>query len=226
MRAADDFLQPSATLADLAVRFAGASRAFHRHGLDFCCGGQVPLEEACRRNGLDAEQLVSEIREIDEAGRREPNMAEAPPAELIPHLLEQFHAPHREELPRLLEMARKVESVHADKPECPHGLGDHLQAMSEELELHMQKEEQVLFPLILAGRGRMAGAPIACMEDEHQDAGRSLRRLRELAHDFSAPENACNTWCALYLGLEEFERDLMEHIHLENNALFPRALNG
>jgi regulator of cell morphogenesis and NO signaling len=98
--------------------------------------------------------------------------------------------------------------------------------MRDELESHMQKEEHVLFPLILAGRGALAAAPIRVMEREHEDHGRNLERLRELAHDFAPPLDACGTWRALYLGLEELEREIMEHIHLENHVLFPRALRA
>ena len=90
----------------------------------------------------------------------------------------------------------------------------------------MQKEEQVLFPMILSGRGAMAAMPVSVMEEEHRDHGKNLERTRALTNDFIAPESACNTWRALYLGLAELERDLMEHIHLENNVLFPRALQG
>ena len=123
-------------------------------------------------------------------------------------------------------MARKVEAVHGDKSSCPRGLADHLEHMSEELEQHMQKEEQLLFPMILGGRGRMASMPISVMEQEHQDHGRNLARMSVLAHEYVAPEEACNTWRALYLGLAELEAELMEHIHLENHVLFPRTLNG
>ncbi len=145
---------------------------------------------------------------------------------LIAHLLAHFHEAHRAELPRLIAMAKRVEQVHAEKEACPIGLADLLEHTAQELDLHMSKEEQVLFPMLLAGRGRMAGMPIQIMEQEHGDHGQNLARLRELAHDFEAPSGACGTWRALYLGLAELERDLMQHIHLENNVLFPRALNS
>ena len=146
--------------------------------------------------------------------------------QVIDHILAHYHEPHREELPRLAAMARKVESVHRDKHGCPHGLADLLAEMGEELELHMQKEEQVLFPMLRSGRGRMATLPIQVMENEHRDHGRNLERLRELTRGYDAPTEACGTWVALYLGLHELERDLMEHIHIENNILFPRALRA
>lgn len=223
---AAQMIEPSATLADLAVRHAGASRVFYRLGLDFCCHGRVRLDEACAKHELETDRVIEQLQAAIAQAPAEPRISEAPMPELIDHLLERFHADHREEVPRLLAMARKVEEVHADKPTCPRGLAAHLARMAEELEEHMQKEEQVLFPMLLAGRGAMAGMPISIMEEEHRDHAKNLERLRALAHDFQPPEDACNTWQALYLGLAELEQQLMEHIHLENNALFPRALNG
>lgn len=217
---------PHETLAQFAVRHAGASRVFHRHGLDFCCGGGVTLADACARKGLDAGAIAAELQAAIAAAPPGVRWDERPLPELVEHLLAHFHAAHREEVPRLLEMARKVEHVHGDKGSCPRGLADHLARMADELEEHMQKEEQVLFPMLLAGRGRMAGMPIQVMEEEHVAHGENLARLRALAHGYVPPAEACNTWTALYLGLAELERDLMEHIHLENNVLFRRALRG
>ena len=221
-----DDLTPSTTLADLAVTRAGASRVFHRHGLDFCCNGRVSLREACEQNGLEADRLIEEIQREAEPQKGFDRWDEAPLEALIQHLLTRYHEPHRAEVPRLIEMARKVEQVHGEKLACPLGLSAHLERMAQELESHMQKEEEVLFPLILSGRGAMAAMPVQVMEQEHRDHGENLARLRELAHDYSPPEEACGTWRALYLGLEELESELMHHIHLENNVLFPRALRG
>lgn len=220
-------ITPQATLADLAVHHPGASRVFHRHGLDFCCGGRVPLAEACQVADLDAHALVSELEcEERAADDRFHRWDEAPLGSLIDHILVRYHESHRAEVPRLLQMARKVEEVHGEKPACPRGLAAHLERVAEEMELHMQKEEQVLFPLIQNGQGRHAAMPVQVMEEEHRDHGANLAKLRELAHDFEPPEEACTTWRALYLGLAQLEEDLMHHIHLENNVLFPRALRG
>jgi regulator of cell morphogenesis and NO signaling len=211
-------------LADLAVEHPAASRVFHRHGLDFCCHGRVSVKDACAKAGLDAGVLLAELEAATRADDEGPRFDMLPIPDLVAHILEHFHADHREELPRLLEMARRVEKVHADKPDCPVGLAAHLEAVAESLEEHMQKEEQVLFPMILAGRGRQAAMPISVMEDEHQDHGTNLAKLRKLGHDYVAPPDACSTWRALYMGLLELERMVMEHIHLENNVLFPRVL--
>jgi len=221
-------IQPDQTVGQLASTLSGASRVFYHHGLDFCCGGHVSLAEACASAGLDVDSVIAEIEaEADQSrtGSFE-RWDERPLPEVIDHILAQFHEPHRRELPRLLEMARKVEEVHADKSTCPHGLAALLDRMSEEMELHMQKEEQVLFPLLRNGQGRMAAMPIQVMEEEHRDHGKNLERLRDLTDDYTPPPEACDTWKALYLGLAELERELMEHIHTENNILFPRALRG
>ena len=214
------------TLADLAATHAGASRVFYRHDLDFCCHGRVSLAEACERRTLPVDRLVRELEAETARAADFTRWDEQPIPDLVAHVLERFHAAHRAELPRLVEMARKVERRHAQKPSCPRGLAEHLEHLSEELESHMQKEEQVLFPLILSGRGRMASVPIQVMEEEHVDHGRNLDRLREIAHGFVPPAEACGTWSALYLGLSELDEELREHIHLENNVLFPRALRS
>ena len=218
-------IQPQQTLATLALTIPSAPRVFHRHRLDFCCHGRVSLDAACRDRGLDLDRVVAELREaaVGHVGAHE-RWDLRPLAELVAHLLADYHAPQRIEVARLAELAGKVERVHADHPDCPHGLADHLVHVGRSLELHMRKEEQVLFPLILAGRSRAAFGPVQVMEHEHQEHVDELRATRLLAHDFEPPTGACTSWRALYLGLEQFERELMEHISLENNTLFARAL--
>lgn len=215
------------TLADLAVTRAGASRVFYKYGFDFCCHGNVSLKESCNHKGINFEMMVEEIQQeeqvLDETFDR---WDEKPLGELIGHILVRFHEAHRRELPRLIEMAKKVETVHATKSDCPHGLRACLEQMSAELERHMQKEERILFPMICGGRGALAMMPVHLMEQEHEKAGENLARVRKLAHDFLAPDEACATWRALYFDLAEFEEELMQHIHLENNVLFPRALGA
>ena len=226
MQRTSEPITPQTTLADLAATRAGASRVFYRHDLDFCCHGRVSLAEACSKRKLDVDGLIRAIEAEAPLASDFQRWDAEPLPKLIEHLLEHFHAAHRAELPRLLEMARKVERVHAEKESCPRGLAEHLERIAEELESHMQKEEQVLFPLILSGQGRRAGMPIQVMEEEHADHGRNLERLRELTRTFTSPAEACGTWRALYLGLAELDEILRQHIHLENNVLFPRALRG
>jgi regulator of cell morphogenesis and NO signaling len=213
-------------LSELAVSFRAASRVFHRHGLDFCCHGRRPLVDAWLEAGLDAEGLIAEIAAEQAAAPDLPRWDEKPIAELVDHIVGFYHRRLRAELPELVALAAKVEGRHGEKATCPRGLHAHLEAVHGAVLEHLAKEEQVLFPMILGGRGRMAGGPISAMESEHDDHAESLRETRRLTADFVAPEEACPSWRALYLRLGAFEAELMDHIHLENNVLFRRVLAG
>jgi regulator of cell morphogenesis and NO signaling len=217
---------PSAdtTLAELAVRFPAATRVFYAHGLDFCCRGRRPLAEACGEKGLDPAALLAAVVAGETTAADLTVWSEAPLAALVDHVTGHYHARLREEIPQLVAMAEKVERVHADKADCPHGLAAHLRQVHGAVLDHLEKEEVVLFPMILQGRGWQAAGPVQMMEHEHDDHGVSLARTRALTGDLEPPAEACTTWRALYLRLAELERELMEHIHLENNVLFPRAL--
>lgn len=213
----------AATLADLAVTEPAAARVFHKNGLDFCCGGRRPLAEVCAERGLDATALLAEI----EAGRGDAPATrwdERPLPELVTFIVDTYHRRLREGMPELIALAEKVERRHGDKDACPRGLAARLHRAHAEVLDHLEKEERVLFPLLLAGQGQHAVAPIHVMEREHDDHGRTLEALREITNGYEPPAQACVSWRALYLGLEQFERELMDHIHLENHVLFPRGL--
>ncbi|MBD9482559.1 iron-sulfur cluster repair protein YtfE [Pseudomonas sp. PDM14] len=212
------------TLGNLACNIPGATRVFHEFHLDFCCGGRKSLRQAAAESGIDAAQVQARLLALDPQGEAEAQWRDAAPAVLIDHLLLRYHAIHRQQLPELIRLAARVEQVHGNRGECPHGLTELLQDMQQELESHMQKEEQVLFPMILRGGGPMAGGPISVMRFEHDQHGDALARLEALTDGIRTPPGACNTWQALYRGLNELRVDLMQHIHLENNLLFPRAL--
>ncbi len=217
---------PSAatTLADLAVTHPSASRVFHRHGLDFCCHGGRPLADACAERGLDADRVVAEIATEEAATPELPRWDERSLPELVEHIVRFYHLRLRAELPDLISLAAKVETRHAEKASCPRGLRAHLEEVHQAVLEHLAKEEQILFPMILGGRGRMAAGPIHVMESEHDDHAEGLRKTRQLTADLVAPEEACPTWRALYLRLGQLESELMDHIHLENNVLFRRVL--
>ncbi|MFT3721419.1 iron-sulfur cluster repair protein YtfE [Pseudorhodoferax sp.] len=211
------------SLGQLARCIPGATRLFDQHRLDFCCAGNRTLRTAADQAGVDAAPLAAELQALQQrADAAEQDWSEASDIALVNHILARYHAVHREQLPELIRLARKVERVHGERPDCPHGLADHLEAMAQALESHMRKEEQVLFPLIARGQGRMAGMPIGVMRAEHDEHGAELRRLAELTDDITPPRGACTTWRALYTGLATFRADLMQHIHTENNILFER----
>jgi regulator of cell morphogenesis and NO signaling len=219
----------SPTLAQLATERPTSVKVLQRHGLDFCCGGKRTLEDACSAKQIDPAGLLAEIALEEErahaASEHLGRWDREPVEELITHILKTYHRPLDEDLPRLEQLARKVAARHGDKaPETLPALLETFLALKAELEPHMRKEEQVLFPMILAGRGPQTGGPVACMQAEHDHAGALLLRLRTLTSDYALPAQACRSWTALWEGLEALERELHEHIHLENNVLFPRAL--
>lgn len=211
------------TLAEIAVTHPGAARVFHRHRLDFCCGGRRSLAAACEEKALDPDAVLAAI-EAESVPADSVRWDEAPLPALVAHIVDTYHRRLRETLPDLLRMARRVEVRHGDKASCPRGLAAHLEAMEASVLDHLRKEEAILFPLIVAGEGHGAAAPVYVMELEHEQHREDLLTLRRLTADLTPPPEACTTWRALYLGLLDLERELMEHIHLENNVLFRRAL--
>ena len=212
------------TLAEIAVTHPGAARVFYRHGLDFCCGGRRPLADACAARGIDTAVLLADIDAETLQPGDERRWDQEPLPTLIAYIVDTFHRRLRETLPDLIRMADRVEQRHGDKESCPRGLAAHLRVIHEGVLEHLEKEEQVLFPLIVAGHGRRAIGPVHVMEMEHEEHARNLQTLRRLTADLQPPAEACTTWRALYLGLQQLEEELMVHIHLENNVLFRRAL--
>lgn len=213
------------SLGQLATTIAGATGVFHQYKLDFCCGGSRTLAEVAAERGLDVTAILNQLQALQQQiGAKD--WRSAKPAELVQHILQRFHAKHREQLPELMRLARRVETVHADHPQCPTGLAEHLSHMLQELESHMLKEEQILFPMLC--NGFYPAGPIHVMQHEHLQHGDALGDMLKLAHDLVLPDGACNTWTALYLGLTELKEDLMEHILLENEILFvePAAQKG
>jgi len=212
----------------IAAALPLSTRVFARYGIDYCCDGGLPLVTACESRGLDAMRVAEEIqREVGpEVGSAE-SWSEAPLQDLVTHILVAYHKPLKEELPRLEAMARKVLEVHRDKePEMLTELLSVYLGLKADLEPHMQKEEQILFPMIQQGQGSLADGPISVMREEHDQVAVALKRLRELTNDYEVPPRACNTWRALWHGLAALEESLHQHIHLENNILFPRALGS
>ena len=211
----------------IATEHPLATRVFHRHGIDFCCGGGKPLSEACSNQGIDASVVLSEIeKELNTATEPVERWDSAPLTDLIQHILVQFHEPLREELARIETMTGKVVAAHGSKDASLAELQVECNHLGAELLQHMGKEEQILFPMIQSGDGMMAQGPISVMQYEHDDAGAALARIRALANDYQVPEGACNTWRSLWAALEALEQSLKEHIHLENNILFPRTLQA
>ena len=206
------------TVGDIAAHLAGATAVFRKHKIDFCCGGDVPLAEAAKRRGVDVANLETALGALAAAPPDAPEDTVA----LVDHILTRFHETHRRELPELVKLARRVETVHREHPQAPHGVADLLERAAAELGDHMAKEEQVLFPAMQAGYSGSLDMPIRVMRHEHDGHAEIVHRLEELTQGFAPPPDACRSWQALYAGAEKFVTDLTEHIHLENNVLFPR----
>ncbi|BCG11011.1 iron-sulfur cluster repair protein YtfE [Buttiauxella agrestis] len=212
-------------LGELALTIPRASALFRKLDLDFCCGGKQTLERAATRKELDLEAIETELAKLAQESI-EKDWQSAPLAEIIDHIIVRYHDRHREQLPELILQATKVERVHADKPNVPKGLAKYLTMLHQELSSHMMKEEQILFPMIKQGMGTQANGPISVMESEHDDAGELLEVIKHTTNNVMPPPEACTTWKAMYNGINELIDDLMNHISLENNVLFPRALAG
>jgi regulator of cell morphogenesis and NO signaling len=226
------------TLADLAATSLNSVRILEQHGLDYCCGGKQPFDKACLAKGLDPAAILSEIEKAQAAGKADRDWQSAPLDELVRHIVATHHEYLKLELPTLGNRMKKILSVHGPKdPETLSRMSEVFGSLRSEMELHMHKEEEVLFPFIEQyGRAEAQGQPmprapfgsianpIAMMEREHVAAGEELVEIRELTHDYELPAYACTTVQALYAGLQALESDLHVHIHLENNILFPRAI--
>jgi regulator of cell morphogenesis and NO signaling len=206
-------------VGEIAVNLPGATGVFRKFGIDFCCHGTAPLGEAAKAAGLDVGVLEEALNALDTTQSPEPAQDTGA---MIDHIVSRFHEVHRRQLPELIMLSRKVEQVHAGKAGVPAGLADLMQQALGELEVHMRKEELILFPAMRRqGAGPLDG-PIAQMRDEHVDHGEFIERVTAMTDHFTPPEGACGTWRALYAGAAQFKDDLIEHIHTENNILFPR----
>jgi regulator of cell morphogenesis and NO signaling len=178
------------------------------------------IADATRRAGISVADVEKALKLLEVSEDIAP--ASRSTAELIEHILARYHAVHRREFSELMELARKVEAVHAEHPRVPRGLADTLKLMLGELEVHMKKEELILFPSMQQRLGGGLDVPIAQMRHDHDDHGEQLRKLESMTDNFTVPADACNSWRALYAGAAKLNDDIREHIHLENNVLFPR----
>jgi len=224
------------TVRELALENPAATRVFEKLGIDYCCGGGRSLEQACKEAHVPIERVETSLAEAPrvEAGR---DWAAEPLFELAAHIRNTHHRYKRDEIKRLGPLFEKVCSVHwKNHPELLE-LRVTFDRLAQELRMHMVKEEAVLFPYIERMEESVVahepvlpppfGAvrnPVAMMMREHDDAGTALREMRDTSHGYTAPADACLSYQTLYRALAEFEADLHQHIHLENNILFPRAV--
>lgn len=216
---------------EIAVANPAAIRVFESLGIDYCCGGNLSLRAACAKAKVPVDDAVARLEKCEPR----PESAvpdDAPMGVLTHHIVERHHAFVRREAPRIQTMLAKVCEKHGRTHAELSEVKSLFTALDEELASHMLKEEQILFPYIEALDGPMEPAacfasvesPIAVMLAEHENAGAILSNLRALTNGYKTPDGACPTFQGLYRALDEFERDLHWHVHLENNILFPRAI--
>ena len=231
-------LDPMKTVRDLAVELPNATRVFEKTKIDYCCGGDQLLGAACAKAGVDLQTLEQMLESTAEpAPTATLDFQNLSAAELIQYILDKHHVYTRDEMQRLEPLVDKVVNAHGENHSELLSIRDLLQQLITELRGHMFKEEQILFPYIVelercASQGRSApfapfgtvNNPVRMMMFEHDNAGEILRELRKLSRDYEVPENACMTYQTFYEALEAFEQDLHQHIHLENNVLFPQAV--
>lgn len=223
-------ITPASPIGALVAAQPALARVFERLGIDYCCGGKLTLAAACTRSRLDLPTTLAALESALASLATVPakvNVAAMGLAELADHIVATHHAWLKAELPRLVEMSHRVATKHgwrdARLPQVAAAVSD----LANDMLVHMQKEEMALFPLVRrieAGARGDISAPIAQMEVEHETAGRLTARLRLLTDGFTPNAEACNTHRALLAGLADFEADLHQHVHKENNILFPRAL--
>jgi regulator of cell morphogenesis and NO signaling len=232
-------IEATKTVGELAVEVPNATREFEKLGIDYCCGGTRTLGEACAEAKISVEDALARLRTGLAAAQPKPGREwkNEPLAELIAHICDTHHVFVRQECPRIEKVAEKVVSVHgATHPELLK-VQEIFGGLADELGVHLMKEEQVLFPYII-GMEEAAIAkepippamfgtvvnPVRMMMQEHDGAGSGLKKLRDITGNYTVPADACISYTTLYQALQAFEGDLHQHIHLENNILFPRAV--
>lgn len=228
------------TVGQLASALPGATRVFEQFGIDYCCGGQRTLSEACQLKHLAVERVIHSLAEAEASrvqGSEERDWHSEMLTTLAAYIVDTHHFFTKQESTRLENLIAKVCQAHGDRHPELLKVQALFQELKQDLLPHMLKEEQVLFPYV----ARLEEAnyfgeptpqpffgtvnnPVQMMMAEHDRAGELLRALRELTSDYADPGNACASYRALYRALPEFEADLHQHIHLENNILFPRAV--
>lgn len=222
------------TVGEIVRAVPNRSRIFENLGIDYCCGGKKPLAEVCRAKGLDPATVVAMLSALDESTDSTLTNPEAMTlAELCDHIEQVHHGYLREELPRLDFMTRKVAAVHGDHEPRLLEVRRVFESFNAEIASHTKEEDESIFPAIRrleSANGDKAAVAsslkdsFAKLETEHESAGSALASFKELTDDYTPPDWACNTFRALYDGLAKLEKNTHQHVHKENNVLFPRAL--
>jgi regulator of cell morphogenesis and NO signaling len=225
-------------LGDIIIDDERAAAVLERHGLDFCCGGRRTLDEACRARAISAEAVASDLAALGQPGTTDKMPDEWQQLDVLARFIRKTHHEYvKSSMPIILQWLDRLVDRHGPHHPELAKVRMEFRGLVDELTGHLQKEEMILFPYIESMvRAKKTGGhlppgcfssvlgPVRVMEDEHEHAGQSLVRLRALTGDYTAPEDGCTTYRSCYSEMLRFDRDLRRHIHLENNILFPRAL--
>lgn len=224
------------TVGEIVAADYRAADIFQRVGIDFCCGGGIPLSQACREHGVDLEALRQELRELAQAPGRGEQYNQWTLDFLADYIVNQHHAYARQMTPLLRDYAAAVVQAHGEEHPETRIIASLFEELSGDLAMHMQKEELLLFPYIrrLLKAQREGSRPVTppfgsaqkliqAMDEEHDQTGDLLAQIEALSGGYTPPEDACNTYRALYANLKEFDADTKKHVHLENNILFPKT---
>lgn len=225
------------TVADFVTENIKTAHVFKKYGIDFCCGGGISLEKACDKSGADIQQLINDLENVENTTTRATDYDNFKLDFLADHVVNVHHAYIEDNIPMMKQYADRVAKVHGDHYTELLEIRDLVHEVCGELASHCKKEELILFPFIKKMmQAQKEGTelpnpqfgsvdnPIKMMEDEHEEAGEIFRRISELSSNYTPPAGACNTYRAFYQKLQEFEEDLHEHVHKENNILFPKSL--
>jgi regulator of cell morphogenesis and NO signaling len=227
------------TVAEIARRYPAATAVFDALGIDSCCMGNAALADVCEKKNISLNLVLSDLSStlVTRPTETDGHWMTCPLAELSAYIVAQHHEHAKRELPRLMALAAKVQSRQSQLHPELNKIRELVDAMGSDMIVHMLKEEQVLFPrLKLVEESAQAGIapqpaffgalinPIRHMMSDHDDTSELLKSIRALANDYNLPDGACGSYQALYGGLEAMEKDTHQHIHLENDILFPRAL--
>ena len=220
-------LKLDSTVSQWVVQLPARSRIFEKYGIDYCCGGQATLRQACTKHQLNPEAVVAELLvTTPDAAQRDWSTASL--TELADHIESTHHAYLKDALPRLARLVHRTYTVHGLHYRWLPELKATFDRFAADMDAHMFKEEHVLFPLIrkidAGARGAAVSQPVSIMEQEHERAGADLEHMRKLSNNYTAPEGACNTFRAVLDGLSELEADTHIHVFKENSILFPKAV--
>ncbi|OVE77544.1 hypothetical protein BVX99_02340 [bacterium F16] len=211
------------TLAQIATEQPAAIRVFRNYKLDFCCGGNQTLSQATQDTTIPMSDVIDELEKVACSPVGRPSELDTP--ELVEYIIAGYHERHRQLLPELIFLSTKVEIAHATHPECPKGMTTLLENIQRAMLEHMEKEENELFPGLSRGGAETHRALIHDLEGEHIEHGEKLEQLQAYLPAVGIPDGACATWVALINGTQQLIDELMEHVHIENNILFPRFGN-